>query len=330
VVKNSIPNPQKLRELWKPVFIRVGALPFILAGILVVFGVWNPAFLTFLNISSVFTEATFLIMLTLAQTLALLSGGWDLSMGGAITLISIGSTSAMVALQAYPGVDVFMGCLVGIGIGSLVGVVNGFGVAFWGISPFIVTFAMGSITHGMTLVLTKGGVSIFGVPASFAHILYGTVLGIRVPVIVTIVLIGVMYFILSWTRFGRYIYALGGSREAARVMGIPVRRYTFLTYVVVGILVGIAAVMLTARIGAGEATLGLEMPLLTITAAVLGGVSLYGGEGTLYGAVLGAITIALLRNGMDMAMIGSFAQMAAIGVVLIGVVVIDRYRRQLV
>ena len=331
MVKNSIPNPQKLRELGKVVFIRVGALPFILVAILVIFGVWNPTFVGAGTMFAAARAATYLIIVTIAQMVVLLGAGLDLSVGGSITLISFVSAWVMVALQAYPGIDMLVGCLAGIGVGTLVGVLNGFSIAFFRISPFVVTFAMGSVAQGLTLILSDGGVPVFGLPAYFMDILgSGKVLGLPVPVIVTILLVGVMYLILSWTRLGRYIYALGGSSEAARVMGIPIRRYTFFTYMIAGILVGIAGVMLTARIGAGEATLGLEMPLLSITAAVMGGVSLFGGEGKLYGAILGAITITLLRIGMDMVRIGSFAQMAAMGVILIIVIILDRYRRQMV
>jgi len=331
MIKNSMPNQQKLRELVKVAFIRVGILPVILVAILVIFGVGNPRFLSFGSMFCAARAATYLIVVTLAQMLALLTAGLDLSVGGSITLISYVSASAMVALQAYPGIDMLVGCLVGIGVGTLVGVVNGFCIAFLRVSPFLVTFAMGSMAQGVTLILSDGGVPVFGLPANFMAILgSGAVLGIPVPVMVTILLIGVMYWILSWTRLGRYIYAIGGSNEAARVMGIPIRRYTFLTYMIIGVLVGIAGVMLTARIGAGEATVGLEMPLLSITAALMGGVSLFGGEGKLYGAILGAITITLLQIGMDMVQIGSFTATATMGAILIVVVVLDRYRRQLV
>ena len=331
MVKNPILNRQKLRELGKAVFIRVGALPFILVAIFVIFGVWNPAFLGPSNVVVVSRTATYIIIVTVAQMLALISGGLDLSLGGSITLISVITATVMVALKAYPGVDIFAGVLAGIGVGTLMGVLNGFCIGYLGIAPFVVTFATGQMAQGASLILTDGGVPIFGLPGSFeATMGAGKVLGVPVPIMVAIILIGAMYFIVTWTRFGRYLYALGGSRTAALVMGIPVRRYTFLTYLVIGILVGIAGVMMTARIGCGEATIGQEMALLSITAAVMGGVSLYGGEGKLYGAILGAVTITFLRVGMDMARIGSFVQMAAVGAVLITVIIIDRYRRQLV
>jgi len=329
MVKNSISNPQKLRELGKVVFIRVGALPLVLVAILVTFGVWHSAFLSFGNMFIVSREATYLIMVTLAQMVALLSAGVDLSLGATIALISIVSATVMVALQAYPGVDVFVGCLVGIGVGALVGAVNGFCIAFFRISPFLVTLGMSFIALALALILSGGGAPVYGLPKSFVYILgAGKIWGIPVPVMVTILLIGVMYFILSWTRLGRYIYALGGSSEAATRVGIPIRRYTFFTWVNVGILVGVAGVMLTARCGSGEPTLGLVMPLYSIAAALIGGISYFGGEGKLYGAILGAITITLLRNGMDVVGVDSFVQMVILGVILIMVLALDRYRRQ--
>jgi ribose transport system permease protein len=329
MVKSLTPNPQKLIELGKAVLIRAGVLPFILVAILVIFGVWNPVFLSSANMFMVSRSATYLIVLTLAQMLALLSAGLDLSLGAAIALISVVSAMVMVALQAYPGVDVFVGVLAGIGVGALVGATNGFIIAFFQVSPFLVTLGMSYIALALSLTLSRG-VPIWGLPGSFVDTLgTGTVLGVAVPVIVTILLVGVMYFILSWTRFGHNIYALGGNPEAAIRAGISFRRYTFLTYMTVGILVGLAGVMLTARVGYGEPTLGLPMPLLSIAAAVLGGVSLLGGEGKLYGAILGAAAITLLRNGMDVVGISSIVQMVIVGVVLVIALALEEYRRRL-
>jgi len=329
MIKNSIPNQQKLRELVKVAFMRVGALPLVLVAILVTFGVWNSAFLSLGNMFIASREATYLIVVPLAQMLALLTAGLDLSVGASIALVSTVSSTVMVALQAYPGVDVLVGCLVGIGVGTLVGAVNGFCIAFFRVSPFLVTLGVNFIALSLALILSGGGAPVYGLPVNFVEILgAGAVLGIPVPVMVTLLLIGVMYLILSWTRLGRHIYAIGGSNEAARVMGIPIGRYTFLTYMIAGVLVGIAGVMLTARAGSGEPTLGLSMPLFSIAAAVMGGVSLFGGEGKLYGAILGAMTITLLRNGMDVVGIDSFVQMVILGAILIMVLALDRYRRQ--
>ncbi len=211
-------------------------------------------------------------MVTLAQMLALLSAGFDLSLGATVALVSVVSASVIVAMQAYPGVDVLVGSLVGIGIGTLVGVLNGFFIAFFRISPFLVTLGMSFVALSLALILSGGGAPVYGLPDNFVYILgYGKVLGIPVPVILTNLLIGGVYFILSWTRLGRYIYALGGSRDAAVRVGIPVRRYTIFTYVTVGVLVGISGVMMTARTGSGEPTLGLVLPLLSIAAAACWG-----------------------------------------------------------
>lgn len=330
MVKSSMPNRQRLTDPVRAVFIRVGALPFVLVAILVSFGIWNPRFLTFGNMFIASREATYLIMVTMAQMLALLTAGFDLSLGAAIALISITSAKVMVGLQAHPGVDIFAGVLTGIGVGTLIGAVNGFCIAFFQVSPFLVTLGMSYIALSLSLTLSGGGAPVWGLPRSFIATLgLGEVLGVPVPVIVTIILIGAMYLMLYWTPFGRHLYALGGRREAAIAAGIPVRRYTFLTYLVIGILVGITGVMMTARAGTGEPTIGLTMPLLSIAAAVLGGVSIFGGEGKLYGAILGAVTITLLRNGMDVVGISSFVQMVALGVILIAALASEQYRRGL-
>jgi ribose transport system permease protein len=315
----------------REIFIRFGALPFVLVAIVVIFAIWEPRFLSGGNIFNVSRASTYLIMVTLAQMICLLTAGLDLSIGGAITLISVVGSSAMVALAPLGGYGILVGFLVGIGVGVGVGAFNGFCTAFFRISPFLVTLGTMSVTHGITLILSRGGNPVFGIPKAFVSIFgVGRTWGIPNPVLVTAALIALVYFVLYWTRFGRYIYALGGNPEAAFVMGIPVAWYTFLAYTFAGGLVGLTGMMLTARVGSGEPTLGLEMPLLSIAAAVLGGISLFGGEGKLYGAVLGAITIMLLRNGMDILNISSFVQMVAMGLILIGVVAADRYRRTLV
>ncbi len=315
----------------KTLFIHLGVLPFVLVAILVIFGVWESSFLSTNNIFNVSRTATYLTMVTIAQMICLLCAGLDLSVGGSITLISILCSMTLVETSSYGFWGILAGILVGIGVGTAVGALNGFCTAVFRISPFIVTLGTMTITQGITLILTRGGNPVLGLPKDFINVLgVGRLWGLPVPVVVTILLIGLVYFVLYWTRFGRYVYALGGNREAAIVMGIPATLYTILAYTVAGTIVGLAGVMLTARVGSGEATLGLEMPLLSITAAVLGGISLFGGEGKLYSAVLGALTIILLRNGMDIVNISSFVQMVAMGWILIAVIAADSYRRNLV
>jgi ribose transport system permease protein len=326
----SATESNQIKKWIKTIFIRFGVLPFVLLAILVTFSIWEPSFVSGNNLFNVSRASTYLIMITLAQMICLLCAGLDLSVGGSITLISILSASTMVSLSELAGFGVALGMLVGIGVGTAVGAFNGFCIAVFRISPFIVTMGTMTITHGITLIITRGGNPIFGLPESFSEI-FGTskFLGIPSSVLVTVALIAVVHFILSWTKFGRYIYALGGNREAAIVMGIPVGLYTLFAYTFAGSITGLGGVMLTARVASGEATLGLEMPLLSISAAVLGGISLFGGEGKTYSAVLGALTIVLLQNGMDIANISSFVQMVAMGSILILVVATDRYRRLL-
>ncbi len=322
----------QIPAIWaKRLFVRFGVLPFVMAAILVIFGLWESSFLSANNLFNLSRASTYLIMVTLAQMICMLCAGLDLSVGGSITLTSILCSEILVATSSYGSGGITLGILVGICVGTAVGALNGFCTAVFRISPFIVTLATMTITQGIALILTRGGNPILGLPKDFVNILgVGKLWGLPAPVLVTIALIALVYFVLYWTRFGRYVYALGGNREAAVVMGIRASLYTFLAYTVAGAIVGLAGVMLTARVGSGEATLGLEMPLLSITAAVLGGISLFGGEGKLYSAVLGAITIIMLRNGMDVVNISSFVQMVAMGCILIAVIAADTYRREIV
>jgi len=207
-----------------------------------------------------------------------------------------------------------------------VGLANGVTIALFRVSPFVVTLGMLSVAHGLAL-LVSSGVPIFNLPEQLNNTLgHGMLWGIPVPVIVAAVIVLLIWLLLSRTRVGRYFYALGGNREAARLSGIAVRKYTALAYVLCGALTGIAGVMLTARVASGEPNLGAALPLESIAAAVIGGVSLRGGEGGVIGAIFGAILIVLIRNGMDLMNISSYLQMMVMGCLLIFAVVMDQFR----
>ena len=159
---------------------------------------------------------------------------------------------------------------------------------------------------------------------------FGTFLGLPVPIYVTAVLIGLVYLLLNWTRLGRYIYAVGGNVKASRLSGIRAGPTLFKTYVLCSALTTISGLMLTARLATGEANIGASMPLESIAACVIGGVSLSGGAGRVGGVVLGAVFIGLVQNGMNLAKVDSYLQMVAIGAILIVAVVADRIRLRLI
>jgi len=313
-------------------FVRLGVLPFLLLVAVVVFALLSGKFLSGQNILNVARQSTYLTMVAMGQMLALLTGGFDLSVGTTLAITSVVGAMAMATMgAAYPDavvLSVALGMLAGLGAGVTVGIVNGIGVALFNVSPFMMTLGVASIGFGIALYLT-GGVPVYGMPRAFATTFgFGQWFGIPAPVFVTAALIAIMYVLLNWTRMGRYLYAIGGNLKASLLSGIGTRAYLFGAYVLCSGLTAIAGVMLTARLESGEANIGATMPLESIAACVIGGVSLRGGSGRLGNVVLGAIFIGMVQNGMNLARIESYLQTVVIGVVLIAAVIADQIRQR--
>ncbi len=314
-------------------FVRLGVLPLLLAIAVVVFALMSDRFLAASNLFSVARQATYLTMVAMGQMLALLTGGFDLSVGTILAVTSVTGAMAMsAAYAADPNAVVLaiaVGMIAGVAAGSLIGVANGIGVAVFGVSPFMMTLGMASIGFGIALYLT-GGVPVYGMPGEFGSTFgFGYWFGVPAPIYVTLALVLVMYVVLNWTRMGRYFYAIGGNLKASALSGISTRLYLFMAYALCGALTAISGIMLTARLETGEANIGRDMPLESIAACVIGGVSLRGGTGRLGNVVLGAIFISLVQNGMNLARIESYLQIVVIGIVLIVAVVADHLRQRM-
>ena len=315
-------------------FVRLGVLPFLLALCVIVFAFMSERYLTVNNLMNVARQSTFLIMVAMGQMFALLTGGFDLSVGTILAVSSVVGALAMSSLfAAYPDMIWLVitgGMLAGFLAGLSIGIVNGVGVAFFNVSPFMMTLGLASIGFGIALFLT-GGVPVYGMPQDYGAIFgVGHFLGIPAPIYVTALLIVLLYVLLNWTRFGRYLYAVGGNVKASQLSGINTRMTLFLAYVLCGALATVAGLMLTARLMTGEANIGAAMPLESIAACVIGGVSLRGGVGRLSGVVLGAIFINLMQNGMNLARIDSYLQTVVIGGLLILAVLADQLRQYVI
>jgi ribose/xylose/arabinose/galactoside ABC-type transport system permease subunit len=322
----------KLRS--QQVFVRVGVLPFLLLAAIVVFTSLSGNFLTHQNLLNVARQTTYLSIVAMGQMLVLLTGGFDLSVGKNVAITSVSSAMIMAAAARlypdYPGVSIAVGMLAGIAVGTLVGIFNGIGVAFFEVSPFMMTLGTASICFGIALTLTSG-VPVYGMPDAFSEIFgVGNLFAIPTPVYVVVALFVALDVLLSWTPMGRYIYAIGGNPKASLLSGIPTRLYFLIAYVLGGFFSAVAGVMLTARLETGEANIGTSLPLDSITACVIGGVSLKGGAGKLGNVVLGAIFIGLVQNGMDLAHVQSYLQEVAIGALLIIAVIADQQRHRMV
>ncbi len=314
----------------KRLFVQLGILPFLLAIALVVFALMSDNFLTGRNLINVLRQSVYLMIVSLGQMLALLTGGFDLSVGTIVALASVVGAMTMAAtFEAMPeaaGLAIAAGCLAGVATGTMIGLVNGVGVAFFSVSPFMMSLGMASVGFGIALYLT-GGVPVYGMPQEFGDTLgFGTVLGIPSPAWVAALLAAVLYVLLHWTRYGRYFYAVGGNERAARLSGINVRATLLTTYVLCAALAAIAGMLLTARLETGEANIGASLPLESIAACVIAGVSLRGGIGRLENVVLGALFIGLVQNGMNLARIESYLQTVVLGGLLIVAVIADQMR----
>lgn len=327
--KDSAVNEHKTNTL-KRLFVRVGILPFLLLIAIIVFTLMSENFLTIRNLTNVLRQSVYLMIVSLGQMLALITGGFDLSVGTTVALTSVVGALVMASVfSAMPDAVWFaiaVGCFAGIAAGTLVGVCNGIGVALFNVSPFIMSLGMLSVGFGIALYLT-GGMPVYGMPVEFGDAFgFGTFLGIPTPLYIVMLTIVVLYFLLNWTTFGRYIYAVGGNIKAARLSGIKTRSILFWTYVICALLAAVAGMLLTARLDTGEANIGASLPLESIAACVIAGVSLRGGVGRVENVVLGALFIGLVQNGMNLARIESYLQTVVLGGLLIFAVVADQVR----
>jgi ribose/xylose/arabinose/galactoside ABC-type transport system permease subunit len=311
-------------------FVRLGVLPFLLLVAVVVFTLLSDNFLTSRNLLNVARQSTYLIIVSMGQMFALLTGGFDLSVGTILAVTSVvGALAMSTAYAAMPdalALAIALGLLAGFAAGVAIGVMNGIGVALFNVSPFMMTLGMASIGFGIALYLT-GGVPVYGMPQEFGDTFgFGSWLGVPAPVWVTAALIVLLYLLVNWTRLGRYFYAVGGNIKAARLSGISTRLTLFTAYVLCGGLAAISGLLLTARLETGEANIGASMPLESIAACVIAGVSLRGGVGRIENVVLGALFIGLIQNGMNLARIESYLQTVVIGALLILAVIADQFR----
>lgn len=332
--RNASSTAQK--RPWYPLqllFVRLGVLPFLLLIAIVIFALISDNFLSGRNLMNVVRQSCYLTLVAVGQMFALLTGGFDLSVGTIVALTSVVGATAMAAAYAVMpdavGLVICLGVLAGIAAGAIIGAFNGIGVSVFGVSPFMMTLGMSSVGFGVALYMT-GGTPVYGMPTAFGDVFgFGQFLGIPAPVLIAVMVIVLAYVLVAWTRLGRYFYAVGGNVKAAELSGIHTKRTLFLAYLMCGVIAAISGMLLTARLDTGEANIGAAMPLESIAACVIAGVSLRGGVGRIENVVLGALFIALVQNGMNLARIESYLQTVVIGALLIIAVMADQARLKL-
>ena len=282
-------------------------------------------FLTDRNLLQVALQASINAIIAVGMTFVITSGGIDLSVGSIVALSGVAAAMAMRDTDIGP----LGGFGVAVLVGTLCGLFNGFLITRIKLPPFIATLGTMGIFRGVALVISEGR-SIYGFGREFLQTFSGTVANTAIPVSVAFaaVLAVIFWWVFNYTKFGKYTIAIGGSEETTRLAGIPVERYKMGIYALSGMLTGIAAALLLARLSSGDPTFGTMFELDAIAAAVMGGTSLTGGEGTVVGTIVGALIISLVRNAINIFNIPSYWQQVIIGSVIVLAVMLDQWRKK--
>jgi len=300
----------------------IGILAILLV-VAVVFAALSPNFATLSNLQVLLLNGAVIAFLALGQTFVLLTGGIDLSAGSNVAL-----TGMLAAVSMQAGAPWWLAILVALASGILVGVFNGAIIHYVGLPPFIVTFSTFGIAASLPQIIT-GAKSVNVADPMFAAAGRGSLFGIPIPVVLVFVAAAVLAFVLRRTATGVRIYALGGNKETTRLAGISISRHTILVYAISGLCAAFGGIITTSRLMVGYPTAGSGNELFfSIAAAVVGGVSLFGGIGSIPGAFLGAVLIATVSNGMNVVGVDSFWQPLVIGAIILAGVSLDTYRRK--
>ncbi|MCQ8279613.1 ABC transporter permease [Acetobacteraceae bacterium KSS8] len=321
-VASALPPARRRPDLGQ--LAREYGIVVALIVIVVALSFMNPYFLTVRNISNIFLQISINGFLATGMTFVMLAGGIDLSVGSVLAAGGIVAAGLVSGDHAYAP---WVGILAGLGTGALLGAVNGGLVAYLRVPAFVATLGMLSTARGITEVYS-GGMPIPDLADGFVELGQGRLFGITIPVWIYLACIVVAVVITRNTRFGRYVYAVGGNARSAVTSGINTKLVIFTTFVLSGLLAGLAGMILTARTTSGLPQAGIGYELDAIAAVVIGGTSLSGGVGTMVGSLLGALIIGVINNGLDLMGISSFYQHIIKGVIIVGAVLFDANARR--
>lgn len=278
----------------------------------------SPVFLSPYNLRTVLLEITTNMYIALGMTLVMILGGIDLSVGSIVAM----SSTLTVGFMVFNHLPLWPAVVLGLTLGGATGLINGLVVAYFKIPSFIVTLAMLNVARGVAYVYS-GGHSTRMMNPTFTGMGSGYLWVFPLPVLYMIVLVAVFVVLLNRTKFGTYIYAIGGNRESARLSGVPIKKIEIVTFVISGLLAAFAGLVLSARMFSGQPSVGIGYELDAIAACVLGGASLSGGIGRISGTFFGAIVIGIISNGLVLIDVSSFWQLVVKGVIILIAVIID-------
>ena len=281
-----------------------------------------PEFLTVNNLLNVLRQVSITGIVAVGMTLVIITGGIDISVGSTVAL---GGVAAVACLTAGFGVP--LSIIFALVVGFAVGAINGGVIAYANVSPFVTTLGTMYIIRGMTLVITNGE-ALWGLPPQFARIGTGYLFGIPIPVLIMLSVYLAGFVLLRYFVFGRYVLAVGGDEEAARLCGIPVKGIKMFTYALCGMLAALAGVILAGRLGSAQPSVGASYELIAIAATVIGGTSLTGGKGTMIGTLIGTVILGVVSNSLNLWGVASFYQTFIIGSIVLAAVLADKLRKK--
>jgi ribose/xylose/arabinose/galactoside ABC-type transport system permease subunit len=313
------PRPRYLQ--WQRIAEYVIVVAIVLESIF--FALYAPQFLSVPNLINIALSIAIVGILAVGMTAVILTGGIDLSVGSVAALAGV--VAAWMATTNAPGA-VALAAAAALGVGLAVGLFNGVMVAWFRVPPFVTTLAMLTICRGLAFIIT-GGRSVANLPSGFGLFGREHLLGVPVPVWLMLLVFAAGWFVLKRMTFGRYVYAVGGNREAAFLAGVNIKGVTLLVYVLNGLLVGLAGLVLASRLGAGVPNAGIQYELDVIAAVVVGGTSLNGGRGSVIATLWGAVFIGVLNNGLNLAGIDPYMQRIALGAVILLAVLADQLNK---
>ena len=278
----------------------------------------TPRFLSITNIKNVLTQVSVNAVIAIGMSFVILTGGIDLSVGSILAVSGAVAASIMKSTG-----NLFLAIIVALTIGCLIGLINGALISKGKIQAFIVTLATMTIFRGVTYVYTNG-TPVSGLGQSFSGIGNKTFLGLPIPVVFMIIVFGIGFYVLSQTRYGRYLYALGGNEDSARLSGINTSKIKTLVYVISGATAALSGIIVTSRIGSASPNAGVGFELASIAAVGVGGTSLAGGEGSVVGTIIGALIIGVLNNGLNLMNVSPFYQAIVKGLVILLAVMVEK------
>lgn len=312
------PMPSGLPTVRLLDFVRRYGIAAVFVGLLIVLLLTSPQFRTSANLINVLQQNAVIGIIACAMTFAIILGGFDLSVGAGAALASV--VAAKLMIDAHIALGIGGGLVAGLFLGLL----NGVLIAYVGVNPFVATLGSMTVMRGLLNVYTNA-TPLFGVPYAFTEVGLGRTLGVPNAALIFVVIAAVLTFVLHQTRFGHFIYAVGGNVVAASEMGINVRRMRLVVYTLVGVSAAIAGLILVGQTATGQPQAALGYELTAITAVIVGGASLGGGRGGMGGTIVGVFLLGIISNALNLFGVSAFWQPVVTGTILIAAVGMDSY-----